>query len=141
MSEQVVRSPEETFDAFVNGRLAKGEWTHEAHLTAAFMTLRDRTPEQALDFLRAAITAHNCGVGTPNDEADGYHETITRYYITAVSQANAATIHDLQSEPTCGRTAALKYWSRDLLFSSEARLGWVPPDLATPPWPIVGSAA
>lgn len=139
MSEPQVRTPEDIFDAFVNGQLAKGEWTHEAHLTAAFITLRDRTPEQALDFLRAAIKAHNCGVGTPNNDADGYHETITRYYITAVSHAGAATLTDLLNEPSCRRTAALEYWSRELLFSAEARLGWVPPDLASPPWPIVAT--
>lgn len=135
-----IKTPEQTFDEFVNGRLAKGEWTHEAHLVTAWVALRDRTAVETLGFLRDAIQEHNCGIGIQNTAAMGYHETLTRYYVTAVAQAIDSGVADLDSllaEPSCGRTAALDHWTSEVLFSSEARLGWVEPDKAPTPWPIV----
>lgn len=70
----------------------------------------------------------------------GYHETLTRYYVTAVAQAigsGVTNLDELFAHPWCSRTAALDYWSQDTLFSTEARLGWVPPDTQPTPWPIV----
>lgn len=143
-------TPEETFEAFINGRLPKDAWTHEAHLITAYVSLRDRSPEETLDFLRDAIQTHNCGIGISNTETSGYHETLTRYYVTAVWQAlsdsatNAGsaerdvTVDDVFAHRFCDRTAPLTYWSHDLLFSVGARLGWVAPDLGETPWPIFG---
>jgi len=122
------------FDAFVNGRLPKDAWTHEAHLITCWVALQDRTPAQTLAFLREAIQTHNCGIGIRNTEASGYHETLTVYYVTAVAQAAAPTLEALYAEPTCDRNAALNHWSRELLFSPEARLAYVEPNLAALPW-------
>lgn len=122
------------FDDFVNGRLGKDEWTHEAHLITCWVALQDRTPAEALAFLREAIQTHNCGIGIRNTAAGGYHETLTVYYVTAVARADAPTLEVLFAEPTCGRKAPLEHWSRELLFSPPARLGWVEPDLAPLPW-------
>jgi hypothetical protein len=129
-----VLSPEAMFDAFVNGRLGKGEWTHEAHLITCWVALKDRSPSETLAFLRNAIQTHNCGIGIQNTATMGYHETLTVYYVTAVAQAAAATLEELYDVATCGRDAPLQYWSREVLFSTEARLGWVEPDLAELPW-------
>jgi len=125
------------FDAFVNGRLAKDAWTHEAHLITCWVALQDRTPSETLAFLRDAIQTHNCGIGIRNTETSGYHETLTVYYITAVAQAAAPTLDDLYAAPSCGRKAPLDHWSRELLFSTDARLGWLEPDKAPLPWPAV----
>lgn len=122
------------FDDFVNGRLAKDAWTHEAHLITCWVALQDRTPSETLAFLRDAIQTHNCGIGIRNTDTSGYHETLTVYYVTAVAAAAAPTIEDLFEVPSCGRTAALDHWSRDVLFGTQARLGWVEPDLAALPW-------
>jgi len=129
-------TPEETFDEFINGRLSKGEWTHEAHLITCWVTLRDRSPAEALPFLRDSITTHNCGVGTPNTDTSGYHETLTVYYIGAVHQAAAATLDDLYAAPSCNRTAPLTHWNHDTLWSVPARLDFVAPDRAPLPWSI-----
>ena len=139
MGSTETRTPEAMFDAFVNGRLSLDEWTHEAHLITCWVALADRTPVEALGFLRNAIKTHNCGIAIRNTETSGYHETLTRYYVTAVAEAMAeddSLDHVLAAE-LCDRGAALQFWSRDLLFSVDARLGWVEPDLAAPPWPIV----
>ncbi len=123
-------TPDEMFDAFVNGRLPKDAWTHEAHLITCWVALKDRSPAETLAFLREAIQTHDCGIGIRNTETSGYHETLTVYYVTAVAQATAETLDELFEVPSCGRKAPLDHWSRDLLFSTEARLSWVEPDLA-----------
>ncbi len=130
-------SPDDMYEAFIHGRLAKNEWTHEAHLTACWKTLEKMPPVEALPFLRESITTHNCGVGTANNATSGYHETITRYFITAIHNADATTLDEVLADPTLGRDSALRYWSRDVLMSSQARLGWLAPDLIELPWSIV----
>lgn len=132
----MIRTHEQTFDDFINGRLTKGEWTHEAHLVTCWMTLRDRTPAEALPFLRDSITSHNCGVGTANTAYSGYHETLTVYYIAAVHEADATNPEELFYEPTCDRKAALNHWKKETLFTPEARQGWVEPDVAPLPWSV-----
>ena len=127
-------TPDEMFDAFVNGRLPKDAWTHEAHLITSWVALKDRSPAETLAFLREAIQTHNCGIGIRNTETSGYHETLTVYYVTAVAQAAAETLDELFEVPSCGRKAPLEHWSRDLLYSTEGRLSWVEPDLAALPW-------
>lgn len=122
------------FDAFVNGRLPKDAWTHEAHLITCWVALKDRTPAETLAFLRHSIMTHNCGIGIRNTETSGYHESLTVYYVTAVHQANAATLEELYEVPSCGRKAPLDYWTREVLFDTEARLGWVAPDVQELPW-------
>lgn len=130
----MAQTHQKIFDDFVNGRLAKDEWTHEAHLIACWVTLQDRSPADAIDFLRDAITTHNCGVGTPNTATSGYHETLTRFYVHAVSQADASSPEDLFADPRCDRSAALRHWSRELLFSPECRAAWVEPDQEPISW-------
>jgi len=129
----MARTHVEMYDDFINGRLGKDEWTHEAHLIACWMTLKGRTVDEAIEHLRESITAHNCGVGTANTEYSGYHHTITVYYVTAIAALNAATPEDLFNEETCNREAPLRHWDRDTLFSPKARLSYVDPTLARLP--------
>jgi len=135
---QTIEIHERTFDAFINGRLSKGEWTHEAHLVTCWMTLQTRAPNEALEFLRNAITTHNCGIGIENTAYSGYHETLTVYYVTAVAKAMAAgqaeRPEDLYNHHWTDRSAPGRYWSKALLFSIEARTDWVEPDLTALPW-------
>lgn len=126
----------ETFSRFVEGRLSLDEWTHEAHLITCWVALRDRNPAEALSFLRNAIQTHNCGIGIRNTETSGYHETLTVYYVTAVHEAAASEPEELFTHPDCERGATAKYWTKDLLFSAEARGNWVAPDIAPLPWPV-----
>ena len=134
MTETVTLTPDEMFDAFVNGRLPKNAWSHEAHLITCWVALQDRSPAETLAFLRHAIQTHNCGIGIRNTETSGYHETLTVYYVTAVAQAAAPTLAGLFEVPSCGREAPLEHWTREVLFGSEARLAYVHPDIAPLPW-------
>jgi hypothetical protein len=117
--------------------LPKAEWTHEAHIaTCAWLIIErpDIAPERDLPGL---IRRYNESVGGVNDSTQGYHETITQLYIAAVRSALARSegrglvdrINTLLREPEARRDWPLRFYSRDLLFSPEARLGWVEADL------------
>lgn len=127
------------YEDFINGRLGSDEWTHNAHLVAGFMSLREREPAEALAHLRDSIRTHNCGVGLANTEHSGYHESITVYYVTAIAALGAERPEDLFDAPSCSSDAPLQHWSRDLLFTPRARLGWVAPDVSPLPWTPVTS--
>ena len=123
---------------FLARTLPKTEWTHEAHLsTCAWLILErpDIAPERDLPGL---IRRFNESVGGVNDETQGYHETITQVFIRAVRAHLATTegrglgerVNALLLAPEGRRDWPLRFYSRELLFSSVARLGWVEPDLA-----------
>ena len=117
--------------------LLKTEWTHEAHLRVGLWHVLKYGPEEALGLLRPRIRAHNESVGTANTDSSGYHETITRFYVWRIGLflrlADASrTADELASElvrELGDRDLPLAYWSRELLMSREARLGWVEPDV------------
>ena len=132
--------------AMIACTLAKAEWTHEAHLaTCAWLVLErpDIVPERDLPGL---IRRYNVSVGGVNDETQGYHETITQVFIRGVRQALARSegrglaerVNALLAEPEGGRDWPLRFYSRERLFSAEARLGWVEPDLAALPGGLAG---
>ena len=122
--------------------LAKPEWTHEAHLAATTYLLLKR-PEIDLDReLAGLIRRFNESVGGVNSDSEGYHETITRAYLHGVRLflAEADTgepLHELVNQlllsPIGRRDWPLRFWSKERLFSVEARRGLVPPDLAALP--------
>lgn len=121
--------------------LPKAEWTHEAHLsTCAWLILErpDIAPERDLP---ALIRRYNESVGGVNDDTQGYHETITQVSIKAVRAALARRegralverVNALLVAPEGRRDWPLRFYSPERLFSKEARLGWIEPDLAQLP--------
>jgi len=122
--------------------LPRAEWTHEAHLAATTYLLL-RHPEIDLDVdLPGLIRRYNESVGGVNDDTQGYHDTITRAYLRGVrlflEEADASRpIHELVDEllhaPMGKRDWPLRFWSRERLFSVEARKSFMPPDLAQMP--------
>jgi hypothetical protein len=124
--------------AFETGRLPKERWTHAAHLTAGFWYTTTLEAGEALDTLRAKIRQHNEAVGTPNTDSSGYHETITRLYVSAIAQHvslnRQASFEEslalLLSSPLSSSSWPLTFYSRERLFSVEARRGWVEPDIS-----------
>jgi hypothetical protein len=120
--------------------LPKPEWTHEAHLAACLWLVREKpdfVPERDMP---GTISAYNVAAGGENTDSAGYHETLTQLYIKGV-RAFAATLPEgtslvgavnalLESE-IGDRSWPLCFYSKERLFSVEARRGWVEPDLAT----------
>ena len=125
-------------EGLVECTLARPEWTHEAHLAATTYLLL-RRPDIDLDKeLPGIIRRFNESVGGVNSDTEGYHETITRVFLAAVR----AHLAETEGQELCARVNALllsergrRDWplglySRERLFSVEARLGFVPPDLS-----------
>ena len=77
--------PEQLLEKFENQTLEKSLWTHEAHLTIAFMYLKKYTPEETIILLRCGIISYNNAVGTINSLNRGYHETMTMFWIWVVA--------------------------------------------------------
>jgi len=122
--------------------LPREEWTHEAHLAATTYLLLKRPDIDLDEKLPGIIRRFNESVGGVNSDTEGYHETITRAFLTGVrlflSEADLAEpLHELVNElllsPMGRRDWPLRFYSRDRLFSVAARRGFVPPDLAAFP--------
>jgi len=133
--------------------LPRAGWTHEAHLAATLWLIVERpdiVPERDLP---AIIRTYNESVGGTNSDTEGYHETITQLYISAIraflartdpALPLAAKVNALLQAPEGRRDWPLRFYSPERLFSVEARRGWVEPDRPVPPaewWPAPLSGA
>ncbi len=120
------------------GTLPQAEWTHDAHVTYATWAVLAFGRDAALARIRSAILRLNEAHGVPNTPSRGYHETITRFYVARVGELlEALGVESLvaQAVDHCvtalnDRALPLEHWSRDRLFSPEARGWWLEPDLA-----------
>jgi len=130
-------------EGFLARTLAREEWTHEAHLAATTYLLMKR-PEIDLDEeLGDIIRRFNESAGGVNDDTQGYHDTITRAFLAGVrlflAEADlTGPLHELVNElllsPMGRRDWPLRFYSRERLFSVEARRRFVEPDVAALPW-------
>jgi hypothetical protein len=133
--------------ALLDATLPKARWTHAGHVaaTAGLLLLHpDIDPAQALPRL---IRALNDSHGVPNSDTRGYHATITLFFLAAIRAALAAQppaaaharVNALLAGPLgAGKRVMAAHWTEALLFSVEARRGWVAPDLAPHPYAISG---
>lgn len=121
--------------------LPKAEWTHAAHFAAAFWILR-RSDLHAMRDMPGLIRAYNDATGVANTDTTGYHETITLASLRAAEAWIAAHAHEALHTALNNLLASaygrsdwlLAYWSKDVLFSIEARRRWVEPNLQTLPF-------
>lgn len=117
--------------------LPRPEWTHPAHLVFATGLILDRGIAMAETEAPALIRAYNLSVGGINDDTQGYHHTITIFFLRTIdgfldrvgkAEAGDAATALLASE-LAGTDYPLRFYSSALLFSVEARREWRPPDL------------
>jgi len=113
--------------------LPKHLWTHAAHFASALWLLESNAEAAMPDFIRR----YNESIGGANTDTTGYHETITLASLHAARTFRAARPH-LRLFEVCNELLAshlgrsdwlLAHWSREKLFSTEARKRWVEPDL------------
>ena len=122
--------------------LPREEWTHEAHLAATTYLLL-RHPEIDLDAeLPDLIRGYNESVGGVNSDTEGYHDTITRVFLHGIrlflSEADLREpLHELVNGLLLSlmgrRDWPLRFYSRERLFSVDARKGFLRPDLSALP--------
>jgi hypothetical protein len=133
---------EEALDRFLarffDHSLPKAEWNHAAHVAMAAYVLYDSDVATALPKVRKAIRAYIEASGGRNTENNGYHETLTVFWLKVVS----AKLRELQAtsrlDAVRGAVAAYGearrlhtlYYSQDLhAADTVARQQWVEPDL------------
>jgi hypothetical protein len=126
--------------AFDECTLPGKAWTHAAHLTVGTCAVLRLGPQAAFPYLRRGIRRLNESHGVVNSANGGYHETITWLYIAVIADL-------LDGMPAgwsrCDRVAAIitgpvdarafGHYSRELIRSSRARLGFVDADLVPLP--------
>jgi hypothetical protein len=112
----------------------KDDFKHREHLTVAVSYLSVSTQKQAADKMRIGLLrflAHH-GVGS-----EKYNETLTMFWVAMVRQTLAEIGADSSLVEKCNRVIdalgnpalAFDYYSKELLWSDEARKTCVKPDL------------
>jgi len=123
--------------AFEERTLPKSEWTHAAHLVVGLYYCYQNPLGVAKNLMSDGIYWLNDAHGTPNTETSGYHETLTVFWLRTVAgylerserEAGLAALANGLLATVNDTRLPLKYYSRELLFSTEARLNYVEPDL------------
>jgi hypothetical protein len=122
----------------VERTLPRPEWTHFAHLSAAAWIIAGQSALNPERDMPDVIRAYNVSVGGENTDTAGYHHTITLASLAMVRRFLAErptgeplhqSVNALVTSELANKDWLLGYWSRPVLFSVEARRGWVEPDL------------
>lgn len=118
--------------------LPRPEWTHPAHLVFATGLLAERGLGGAEAAAPGLIRAYNESVGGVNDDTQGYHHSLTIFFLREVDRFLGPFLEDaigaratrLLASPLSAPDYPLRHYSRERLFSVEARRIWVDPDLS-----------
>ncbi|MBC7913450.1 MAG: hypothetical protein H7Y07_04935 [Pyrinomonadaceae bacterium] len=127
---------ESIVDQFSNHTLPADQWTHQAHLTVALWHLFNYTTEEATCYLRSRIISYNQSQGKRNSPTEGYHETMTLFWIKVIDNYLKETTYNLlescnsflETEFSKGNYV-FSFYSKDLILSTKARAFWTEPDL------------
>jgi hypothetical protein len=126
---------------FEERTLPKAEWTHAARLKVGLIYCCLYQFDRACNQMGNGSYWLNVAHATPNDEAGGYHETLTIFWLRLVWRflekrgrnedltILAGELIKFYTDPNL----PLKFYSRELLFSREAREHYVKPDLPSCP--------
>jgi hypothetical protein len=129
-------------EGLVARALPRAEWTHEAHLAATIYLLLRRQDIDLDRDLPGIIRRYNESVGGVNSDSEGYHETITRAFLSGVrlflkeadpNEPLHALVNELLVSPMGRRDWPLRFYSPHRIFSVEARRQFVEPDLSVLP--------
>ncbi|MBI1854188.1 MAG: hypothetical protein HYR85_27945 [Planctomycetes bacterium] len=121
---------------FEDATLPKEEWTHSAHIVVALRAVRVHGAMEATTRMRDGLRRFNAAKGGP---ATAYHETITLAWIALLDRFLASEDHG-QPLATLAASALermgdklylLRFYTREVLMSDEARMRWVAPDLCS----------
>lgn len=107
------------------------EFPHRDHIRVVFARTKQTDKEEAIEFARRGLQALTQRAGVP----DKYHDTMTVAWARLVGDLTqkAPEINFdqfMEAHPELARSSLMEdYYSRDLLFSAEARKQFVEPDL------------
>ncbi|HEY0427590.1 MAG TPA: hypothetical protein VGC76_07385 [Pyrinomonadaceae bacterium] len=121
--------------SFETGAIARDEWRHAEHLTVALYYLFHHDYDTSLVKMRGGIFNLLRSFGVDLSKEMPYHETLTVFWIRTISDfkksKNGASIietcHELVEK--FDKNYPFRFYSRELLFSDEARSKFVEADL------------
>ncbi len=124
---------------FEEGILPKEQWHHSEHVAMAFWYLIHFDEELAIDKMRQGIRNLNLKHGVPQTPTGGYHETWTIFFAKMLKQYIARKLnrelslieqvnHAIEYLADF-RELTLRYYSKELIMSWEARTAWRDPDI------------
>jgi hypothetical protein len=117
---------------------ALDEFHHRDHIKIAYLYLRRHPLDDAIARVRTGLQALAVAWGAPvNDLERGFHETMTQAWVRLVHLAltdrgaaeSADAFCDRQTE-LMQKTHLQQYYSRERLYTWEAKREFVEPDLA-----------
>jgi hypothetical protein len=119
--------------AFERGEIRNQDFHHREHLRLAWAYLQESaTIDEACDRMCAAIRAFARSAGAPGK----YHQTLTVFWVRLFAEVSArATDGEALEEVLAAhpflldKDAPLAWYTRARLYSDDARLAWVAPDL------------
>ncbi|GLU56581.1 hypothetical protein [Dyadobacter frigoris] len=125
-------------DKFVSKTLPEEKWTHFAHLTVGLWFISNYGLQETSVLMPAYIADYNESLGKENTDFSGYHETITQFWIWLLDRywkqvkeekTLLHAVNDLTNSPYGDPSNFLKFYSRELIFSVEARRKFLKPDI------------
>jgi hypothetical protein len=128
----------ELIQQFETCKLPKEKWTHEAHFAMALWYCCQLPLPFAIQSIKDGIKRYNISVGGANNDDSGYHETITVFYtkliIDYILQDDPCRSFDEKlpsflKQPFLSKDFPLRYYTKELLMSKEARKQWISPDI------------
>ena len=131
-SENEIKSLVESFE---NGTIAEKDWRHAEHLIVALFYLSRHDFETALEKMRGGIFNLLKLFGVDLLKENPYHETLTIFWLQTVDDFRTSkfncSILEIANElvEKFDKDYPFRFYSRELLFSDEARRKFVEADL------------
>jgi hypothetical protein len=120
---------------FEDGTITRDTWKHAEHLTVALHYVSHHDIDTATETMRSGLFRLLGAFGVDLTKEMPYHETMTVFWMRTVADFNAskngASRLDKTNElvATYDKDYPLRFYSRDYLFSDEARARFVDGDL------------
>lgn len=126
----------EVVKTFEDATISRDKWKHAEHLTVALHYLCLYDIETATERMRAGIFNLLGAFGIDLTKEMPYHETLTVFWMRTVAEFNASrngdSLFDKANELVANydKDYPLRYYSREYLFSDEARAVFVEANLS-----------
>lgn len=134
-SEDAIR---QLVDAFERGDIDEPAWNHRAHLAIVSWYLLSFEDAVAVEKTRTGILRFNRLNGIERTPTGGYHETLTLFWLEVVRDFLSAlpgstSVHErvnaVVSAFSHRRELFLEHYRSETIWSWDARIRWVEPDL------------
>ena len=121
--------------SFETGTISRADWRHAEHLTVAFYYLFHHDYETSLKKMRDGIFNLLRSFGVDLSKEMPYHETLTVFWMRTISEfsasKNGASLLEKANAlvEKFDKDYPLRFYSRERLFSDEARAEFIEADL------------